>query len=271
VLEGSGISPFSQRGLDEAFGFAVGLRGVRLNPDVLDSELFASAGEPGASAALRDRLMEELTAIPTSEEAVAWAYRSLSAKNTLTSADADIIDQAFRGKMQSVGRIEDDNAGSLAPNQEEGDKFDGATAHDRSEVELRSAVENFVSSDAALTEDNQNGVAVVKPVRKRDKAHRDFVCSQPCLVCGRRPSDAHHIQFGQPRALGRKVSDEFTVPLCRVPGSPGNPFEWGHREPRPCEEDEWECRGCGSSRRWAQREQLASQHHKRRSAQSPSA
>ena len=45
MLEGSGISPFSQRGLDEAFGFAVGLRGVRLNPDVLDSELFAGAGE----------------------------------------------------------------------------------------------------------------------------------------------------------------------------------------------------------------------------------
>src|SRR5262245_62914278 len=39
------MSPFSQRGLDEAFGFAVGLGGVRLNPDVLDSELFASAGE----------------------------------------------------------------------------------------------------------------------------------------------------------------------------------------------------------------------------------
>ena len=45
MLEGSGISPFSQRGLYEAFGFAVRLRGVRLNPDVLDSELFASAGE----------------------------------------------------------------------------------------------------------------------------------------------------------------------------------------------------------------------------------
>src|SRR6266581_4127007 len=45
MLEGSSISPFSQCGLDEAFGFAVGLRGVRLNPDVLDSELFASAGE----------------------------------------------------------------------------------------------------------------------------------------------------------------------------------------------------------------------------------
>jgi hypothetical protein len=56
----------------------------------------------------------------------------------------------------------------------------------------------------------------MKPVRKRDKAHRDFVRAQPCLICGRQPSDAHHIRFGQPRALGRKVSDEFTVPLCRV-------------------------------------------------------
>jgi hypothetical protein len=36
-----------------------------------------------------------------------------------------------------------------------------------------------------------------------------------CLVCGRTPSDAHHLRFTQKRALGRKVSDEFTVPLWR--------------------------------------------------------
>ena len=40
--------------------------------------------------------------------------------------------------------------------------------------------------------------------------------AQPCLLCGRTPSDAHHLRFAQPRALGRKVSDEFTVPLCRT-------------------------------------------------------
>src|SRR5262249_3281825 len=38
---------------------------------------------------------------------------------------------------------------------------------------------------------------------------------QACLVCGRKPSDPHHLGFTQPRALGRKVSDEFAVPLCR--------------------------------------------------------
>ena len=54
-----------------------------------------------------------------------------------------------------------------------------------------------------------------EPKRLRDKAHLRFVASQPCLICGRQPADAHHLRFSQPQALGRKVSDEFTVPLCR--------------------------------------------------------
>lgn len=54
-----------------------------------------------------------------------------------------------------------------------------------------------------------------EPKRLRDKAHLKFVASHPCLVCGRQPSDAHHLRFSQPRAIGMKVSDEFTVPLCR--------------------------------------------------------
>ena len=55
---------------------------------------------------------------------------------------------------------------------------------------------------------------IPKDKRIRDKAHLAFVASQPCLVCGRRPAQAHHIRFAQQRALGLKVSDEFTVPLC---------------------------------------------------------
>jgi hypothetical protein len=56
---------------------------------------------------------------------------------------------------------------------------------------------------------------IQKSVRKRNKAHLAFVASQPCLVCQRPPYDAHHLKFAQARSLGRKVSDEFTVPLCR--------------------------------------------------------
>ncbi|MGB9396954.1 MAG: hypothetical protein WCB32_19450, partial [Pseudolabrys sp.] len=58
-------------------------------------------------------------------------------------------------------------------------------------------------------------LALPEPKRRRDKSHLRFVASQPCLVCGRHPSDPHHLRFAQPRALSLKVSDEFTVPLCR--------------------------------------------------------
>jgi len=57
-------------------------------------------------------------------------------------------------------------------------------------------------------------LAFPKEKRIRDKGHLAFVAGEPCLVCGRRPAQAHHIRFAQPRALGLKVSDEFTVPLC---------------------------------------------------------
>jgi hypothetical protein len=75
--------------------------------------------------------------------------------------------------------------------------------------------------------------ALGKTVRLRDKDHRKFVLRQPCLVCGRVPSDPHHLTFTQPRALGRRVSDEFTVPLCRVHHRElhlsGNESAWWHR------------------------------------------
>jgi hypothetical protein len=54
-----------------------------------------------------------------------------------------------------------------------------------------------------------------EPRRIRDREHVRFVPQQTCLVCGRQPCDAHHPRFAQNWALGRKVSDEFTVPLCR--------------------------------------------------------
>ena len=55
-----------------------------------------------------------------------------------------------------------------------------------------------------------------RPVRLRDPEHLRFVASEPCLVCGRSPADPHHLRFAQPRALGRKSSDQYVVPLCRL-------------------------------------------------------
>ena len=58
-------------------------------------------------------------------------------------------------------------------------------------------------------------LALGTPKRHRNKNHLRFVIQQPCLLCGRKPSEAHQIRFVQPRALGRKASYEFAVPLCR--------------------------------------------------------
>ena len=58
-------------------------------------------------------------------------------------------------------------------------------------------------------------LALPEPRRIRDRDHVKFVAQHALSICGRRPSDAHHLRFAQSRALGRKVSDEFTVPLCR--------------------------------------------------------
>jgi hypothetical protein len=71
----------------------------------------------------------------------------------------------------------------------------------------------------AVAEQQPSTTVMVSPIRKevrrRNKGHLAFVGAQPCLVCRRSPCDAHHLKFAQPRSLGRKVSDEFTVPLCR--------------------------------------------------------
>jgi hypothetical protein len=62
---------------------------------------------------------------------------------------------------------------------------------------------------------DKSTLALSEPRRYRDRAHLQVVAAQPCLVCGRSPSDPHHLRF-MPRALGRRVSDEFAVPLCRT-------------------------------------------------------
>jgi hypothetical protein len=62
---------------------------------------------------------------------------------------------------------------------------------------------------------DKSALAFPEPRRIRDKEHLRFVATQPCLICGRCPCDPHHLRFAQTRALGRRASDEFTVPLCR--------------------------------------------------------
>ena len=81
--------------------------------------------------------------------------------------------------------------------------------------QARAGEDNAAAPPLAPDKIDKSQLAIAEPKRLRDKAHLKFVASQPCLVCGRSPSDPHHLRFAQPRAIGLKVSDEFTVPLCR--------------------------------------------------------
>jgi hypothetical protein len=63
---------------------------------------------------------------------------------------------------------------------------------------------------------DKSALTIGEPKRIRSKEHLRFVARQPCLICGRTPSHAHHIRYAQPRGLALKVSDEFTVPLCAI-------------------------------------------------------
>ena len=167
---------------------------------------------PEQSAALRERLVGELAAINSADEAAAWAHRNLPAKNTLTTADAQIVEERFQKRLSTIG---DPQAERSPP------KFVlDQNITSKSETNANSDGDRNADQNASATAKRRSRKVAVGPLGKtqrlRDKGHRKFVMRQACLVCGRVPSDPHHLAFTQPRALGRTVSDEFLVPICRL-------------------------------------------------------
>jgi hypothetical protein len=162
------------------------------------------------SASLRESLIEQLATINSADEAAAWARRSLPVKNTLTAADAKIVEERFQARLSTIGDsgIPDEISDQLG------------SCRTANAVQDQSAVSagGPKAGTREIKKRNRSSAvrALGKSVRLRDKAHRRFVLRQPCLVCGRLPSDPHHLTFTQPRGLGYRVSDEFTVPVCRI-------------------------------------------------------
>jgi hypothetical protein len=146
------------------------------------------------SASLREQLLGQLLSINSADEAANWANRVMGAKNSLPAADAERVEQAFQARMASF------TADAGVPSTQ---KVEPPLPRPGRKKRRRVAV-----VDKSL-------LALPAPRRIRDRDHVKSVAKQPCLVCGRHPADAHHLRFAQAPALGRKVSDEFTVPLCR--------------------------------------------------------
>jgi hypothetical protein len=173
---------------------------------------------PDQSAILRERLLDQLVAIGSADEAAAWAYRNLPAKNTLTALDAKIVEERFQARLSTISDGSDGTTPRGTPNGVAPDRPPHAVPDKNLAFAGRADADTSQKASTAAQKRSRSGVvrALGKTVRLRDKDHRKFVLRQPCLVCGRVPSDPHHLTFTQPRALGYRVSDEFTVPVCRI-------------------------------------------------------
>jgi len=142
------------------------------------------------SASLKAELVREIEGLVTADDAALWAQRRLPAKNQLSAADAQQVEEAFAAK--------------LAVAQAQSAKSDEVLSEP-----------SLAEQTSAAAQIDKSVLVFPEPRRVRDRDHIRHVIKQPCLVCGRRPCDPHHLRFAQSRTLGRKVSDEFTVPLCR--------------------------------------------------------
>jgi hypothetical protein len=210
-----------------------------INPQANVAEIQQSPNEPSRGSqssessvnstadveATRTDLLAEIEALPTLEQLQARAASILKTKNLLPPEDAKQIEAAFSMRMAAFDLAQ--TRSDSAPNA--GDKTVIApvvapkrrrrrakTAVHASELDLQfKGTSNAPEIGTPATID-KSVLTFGEPRRKRDKQHLRFVASQPCLICGRAPSDAHHLRFAQPRAMGRKSSDEFVVPLCRT-------------------------------------------------------
>ena len=162
-----------------------------------------------ASAELRDRLLGELNELVSTDDAAIWAQRCLPEKNRLTAADAARVEEAFRARVAIFT--------PLAIDAVDAPLTSAASRQTRRPQAMGQRKPNRKKSRPASqpTVIDKTVLAFPEPRRIRDRDHVRYVAKQPCLVCGRQPADAHHLRFAQSPALGRKVSDEFTVPLCR--------------------------------------------------------
>src|ERR1035437_1762912 len=198
------------------------------------------------SAAIRVQLIRNIETLSQDEDLQSRAIVILKAKNRLSTVDAKLVEQAFAARMIQHAASPDASAedvstsGTIAETpseaqsaptksvkpvrattrrrqaKEPADQAADPLIPSKPSVDRIARTPTNLQADAGPPKIQKSELTISEPRRHRDKTHLTFVALQPCLVCGRSPADAHHLRFTQPRAMGRKVSDEFTVPLCRT-------------------------------------------------------
>ena len=189
------------------------------------------------SAAIRAQLIRDIETLPE-DDLQPRAIAILKAKNRLSADDAKLVEQAFAARMvqQSIllkasatvdaavdGTPPESQSGSASTSTVKQARGRGRPRKTKASTEAAEASQlpssviadnpvppsTNLQADATPAKIEKSELTISEPRRHRDKGHLKFVASQPCLVCGRRPADAHHLRFTQPRAMGRKVSDEL--------------------------------------------------------------
>ena len=178
-----------------------------------------------------ERLIVELQRIGSEEELWRWAYWRIAEKDALPRRLAAAVERSFAERVRDLEAQAPE--GSSAPERAEPalDPADDASRTDRGDggpskggLSSDTRPDEGADPNGAAAQDAQQPLLRLPPprpvtpktLRLRDKAHLEAIAHRPCLVCGRSPADPHHLRFAQPNALGRKSSDEFVVPLCRL-------------------------------------------------------
>jgi ERF superfamily len=159
-----------------------------------------------ASAKLRERLIVEIGELASPDDAAKWVQQSLAEKNRLRASDAAHVEANFATKLAELATTGTDVA--QAPQRSLTETRDCAAMEPNTNA-------NHSNERAHSHASDKSALALPEPRRVRDRDHIRSIIQKPCLVCGRQPSDPHHLRFAQSRALSSKVSDQFTVPLCR--------------------------------------------------------
>src|SRR5262249_43686038 len=157
--------------------------------------------DPDQSAQLREKLLLDIANIPSADLAAGWAREALTAKNSLTASDAKLVEDAFERRLSEL--LSSELASKLGSSETQ-------------DIGPQEIVTTGSAHAEATKSIDKSVLAVAAPRRYRNREHLRSVVKQPCLICGRKPSDPHHLRYLQPRALGRIASDELAVPLCRV-------------------------------------------------------
>ena len=197
-------------------------------------------------AAIRAQLLRDIETLSQDEDLQPRAIAILKAKNRLSADDAKLVEDAFASRMAlqatspkaSATIVERTSAAvditppelpsafTVKPARGRGRPRKTKAAAERSAAppilskpaatNNPTPLSNDFQADAIPAKIQKSELAISEPRRLRDKTHLKFVSSQPCLVCGRSPADAHHLSIhstprdgtqGQRRVHGPALSD----------------------------------------------------------------